>query len=142
VSKETDPERPLSAIGVQEVEEIARHLKEYNISLKSIHHTTKLRAVQTAEILQKYLHASLGMIETKGMNPKDDVRLFAEDISKTDNAMYVGHLPFMEKLVSYLVTGDDRKAVIKFQNAGLVKLQFSDEENYWYISGVLLPQPI
>ena len=142
VPKEEDSDRPLSTIGVQEVKEIAIRLKEYNISLKSIHHTNKLRAVQTAEILQKYLNTPQGIIETKGMNPNDNVRLFAKDIYRIDHAMYVGHLPFMEKLVSYLVTGDDGKTVFKFQNAGIVKLRFSDEEKYWYISGALLPQPI
>ena len=80
VPKEEDPDRPLSNIGVQEVEEIALRLKAYNICLKSIHHTNKLRAVQTAEILQKYLNTPQGIIEIKGMNPNDNVRLFAKNI--------------------------------------------------------------
>jgi phosphohistidine phosphatase len=141
VPKEEDPDRPLSTVGIQEVEEIASRIKEYSFSLQSIHHTNILRALQTAEILQKYLNAPEGMVETKGMNPNDNVLLFAKDIYKTDHAMYVGHLPFMEKLVSYLVTGDDGKIIFKFQNAGIVKLQFSDDGKYWYISGALMPQP-
>ena len=142
VPKEEDPDRPLSDIGDEEVEKIASGLKEYNISVNSIFHSNKLRAVQTAEILQKYLNALQGTNEMTGMNPNDDIRLFAENIDKVEDAMYVGHLPFMEKLVSFLITGDDSKGIFKFQNAGVVKLQYFNEEQSWFITGTLLPRPV
>ncbi len=140
VSKEEDPDRPLSDIGSEEVEKIASGLKEYNISVNSIFHSNKLRAVQTANILQRYINASQGTKEIAGMNPNDDVRLFAANIYKVEDAMYVGHLPFMEKLVSFLTTGDDSKGIFKFQNARVVKLQYFDEEESWFIIGSLLPR--
>jgi phosphohistidine phosphatase len=142
VPKEEDPDRPLSDIGAEEVEKIASGLKEYNIRLNSIFHSNKLRAVQTAEILQRYLNASQGTKKITGMNPIDDVRLFATNIDKVEDAMYVGHLPFMEKLISFLTTGDDSKGIFKFQKAGVVKLQYFDEEESWFITGTLLPRPV
>ena len=142
VSKEEDPDRPLSDIGSEEVEKIASGLKEYNISVNSIFHSNKLRAVQTAEILQKYLNALQGTNVMAGMNPNDDIRMFAANIDKVEDVMYVGHLPFMEKLVSFLTTGDDSKGIFKFQNAGVVKLQYFDEEESWFITGTLLPRPV
>jgi phosphohistidine phosphatase len=142
VSKEENPERPLSEIGAEEAEKIASKLKDYNIRLTSIFHTNKLRAVQTAEILQSYFNASQGTKEIAGMNPNDDVRLFAANIDKVDNAMYVGHLPFMEKLASFLTTGDDSQGIFKFQNAGVVKLQYFSDEESWFITGSFLPKPI
>ena len=142
VSKEEDPDRPLSDIGAEEVKKIAIQLKEYNPRLNSIYQTNKLRAVQTAEILQRYLNASQGTKEITGMNPNDDVQLFAAKIDKVKDAMYVGHLPFMEKLVSFLTTGDDSKGIVKFQNAGVVKLQYFDEKDSWFITGTLLPRPV
>lgn len=142
VPKEEDPNRPLSIIGVQEVEEIAAQLKNYCTNLEVIYHTSKSRAAQTAEIFQKHVNATEGMHKTEGMNPMDDVEFFARNSIKTDLALYVGHLPFMEKLAALLVTGDKEKTVFKFQNAGVVKLEYSDEKDYWFISGALLPRPI
>ena len=90
VSKEEDPDRPLSDIGSEEVEKIAIQLKEYNPRLNSIFHSNKLRAVQTAEILQRYLNASQGTKEITGMNPNDDVQLFAAKIDKVRRLLQIG----------------------------------------------------
>ena len=84
VPKEEDPDRPLSGVGVQQVEEVAAQLKEYNINLEAIFHTSKPRAIQTAEIIYIHVNAAQGMKEIEGMNPKDDVRLFAKNITKTN----------------------------------------------------------
>jgi len=121
---------------------MATQLKEYTPRLNCIFHSNKLRATQTAEIMQRYVHSIQGTKEIGGMNPNDDVQLFSVNIHKIDNAIYVGHLPFMEKLVSYLTTGDDCKSVFKFQNAGMVKVQYFDEEESWYITGAILPKPV
>ena len=142
VSKEENPDRPLSEIGSKEVKRMAIQLKEYTPRLNCIYHSNKLRAVQTAKIIKQYVQSSQGTKEISGMNPNDDVQLFSLNIHKIDNAMYVGHLPFMEKLVSFLTTGDDCKGIFKFQNAGIVKLQYFDEENSWFITGALLPKPV
>ncbi len=142
VAKEEDPNRPLSITGVREVEEIAAQLKNYCTDLEIIYHTSKSRAAQTAEILQRHVNAAKGIHETEGMNPTDDVHLFARNAIKTDRAMYVGHLPFMEKLVAFLVTGDEEKTVFKFQNTGVVRLEYSSEKDHWIISGALLPRPL
>ena len=83
-----------------------------------------------------------GIKEIPGLNPKDDVRSFTKNLSKVNNVMYVGHLPFMEKLVSLLVTGDENKKVIAFQNAGIIKLQYLEEEKHWVIAGALLPRAV
>lgn len=56
------------------------------------------------------------------MNPNDDVTYLASQITGPENVMLVGHLPFMERLVSYLVTGTAEKVVVKFQNGGIVCL--------------------
>jgi len=142
VPKEENPDRPLSDIGAKEVEEIATLLRENNVKVNIIFHSNKLRAVQTADIIQKHLNASQGIKEKPGMNPMDNVRLFAKEIEKNEDTMYVSHLPFLEKLISFLITGDEDKVVLKFQNAGVVKLQFSTEDYHWYITGTLLPKPI
>ena len=141
LSKEEDPNRPLSDIGIQEVKDIAKKLNEYDISLNEIFHSNKLRAKQTAEIFQQFLNPPSGIVEISGINPKDDVHSFAKNLSKTMDIMYVGHLPFMVRLVSFLITGDESKKVIVFQNAGIVTLRYIDEEG-WVIVGTLFPKAV
>jgi phosphohistidine phosphatase len=53
--------------------------------------------------------------------------------------MLVGHLPFMEKLTSYLVTGNADKTVFKFQNGGIVCLEEDVAKNSWFIKWTLMP---
>jgi len=49
--------------------------------------------------------------------------------------MYVGHLPHLEKAVSYLVAGDEKAGVVKFVNSGVVCVE-KDDSGYhigWYL---------
>ncbi|MCJ7772188.1 MAG: hypothetical protein MUP22_03525, partial [Desulfobacterales bacterium] len=39
-----------------------------------------------------------------------------------EDVMLVEHLPFMERLTAYLITGSFEKPVFKFQNIGIVCL--------------------
>ena len=75
-----------------------------------------------------------------GLNPHDDVAAFAATLSVRDNLMVVGHLPFMERLVSYLITGTPEKSVIRFRNGGIVCLEYNRMENTWAIRWVLTPE--
>jgi len=55
--------------------------------------------------------------------------------------MLVGHLPFMEKLVSYLVADSpDRPPVVRFQNGGIVCLGRDLKSDAWFIKWTLFPQ--
>ncbi len=105
--------------------------------MTKIVHSGKKRAGQTAVALQDALQAEAGMEEIPGINPLDDVKLFAETIDSESNLMVVGHLPFMEKLVSYLTTGSEDTLVYRFQNSGIVCLDH--EDNDWYITWTLNP---
>jgi len=120
-SKEEDPEQGLTNNGVSETEKMAELAKENEVTVECIKHSGKKRARQTAEIFASALNPSDGIQEIVGMNPLDDVGPFAKDLFKAD-IMLVGHLPFMEKLTSYLILGETEESVIKFQNSGIVCL--------------------
>ncbi len=53
--------------------------------------------------------------------------------------MYVGHLPFMERMASYLTTGNPDLKIFKFQNGGIVCLDKDENDQYWYIKWALMP---
>ncbi len=137
LSKDEDPDRGLSGKGKEQTALIAGVAKNYSITVKRIVHSGKKRAVQTATVLQESLLPDNSIEEIKGINPKDDVRLFAESISNRDNLMVVGHMPFMEKLVSYLTTGSETNKIYKFQNSGIICLD--QEDGKWFIKWTLNP---
>jgi phosphohistidine phosphatase len=118
VPEEVDSNRPLSAEGRKEVERIAAHLRKVGLAVRKVCHSGKTRARETAQIYAEYLGDGT-LSEVSGMSPNDDVTRFAAGL-KEDDTMYVGHLPHLGKLVSYLVAGNENAGVVKFVNGGVV----------------------
>ena len=123
LSKEIDSDRPLSDEGRKAVERVAVHLRRTGVAVKRIYHSGKTRARQTAELFVKEIGFSR-VVELPGMKPNDDVAEFAEGLE--EDAMYVGHLPFMGKLVSYLTTGGEDTGVVAFSCGGVVCVGHDD----------------
>jgi phosphohistidine phosphatase len=53
--------------------------------------------------------------------------------------MLVGHLPFMERMTSFLITGSMEMPVFKFQNSGIVCLDKYPATPFWVIKWTLMP---
>jgi len=138
LSKDKDPEKGLSDIGKEETLRIADVAKHYAIPVAKIVHSGKKRARETAIAFQEALQTETDVEEIPGINPKDDVKAFADSIDSSANILVVGHLPFMEKLVSYLTTGSEDIGVYRFQNSGIVCLEEVDSD--WRVTWTLNPQ--
>ena len=137
VSKDIDENRPLSEEGIIETRAIAKNLAKNNLLLSQIYHSGKTRTAQTAEIIATELGLStIDVID--GLNPDDDIKSFAQTrlTSDTTDAMFVGHLPHLNKLVSYLLNGDDAANCITFQNSAVVCIDTDDDGSslLWYIT--------
>lgn len=134
LSKADNPERPLSEDGVRQTEMIAQQLLRANINISNIFHSGKLRAQQTAGIIASVLSIST-MDAVDHLSPNDDTGLIKAQLN-IDQAMYVGHLPHLEKLVSGLVAGHESPAIMKFQNSAVVCLQQQDGLYHiaWYLT--------
>ncbi len=139
LAKEIDPEQGLSGEGISEVQRIADVAGGYGVRVSRIMHSTKKRARQTAEILASVLQPREGVSEVAGLKPMDDPAAFAETIDGAADVMLVGHLPFMAKMTSWLITGDIEKQVFKFQNGGIVCLEEDSERRSWFIKWTLMP---
>ncbi|MEJ2655878.1 MAG: phosphohistidine phosphatase SixA [Desulfobacterales bacterium] len=137
--KDQDPQKGLSQEGIQETERIAKVAKEYAVCVSKIAHSGKTRARQTAEIFEAALNPTGGIHERGGLNPMDDVTVFADTIDSAEDIMLVGHLPFMERLAAYLITGSLEKPVFKFQNSGIVCLDKDSATESWAIKWTLMP---
>jgi len=137
--KDQDPDQGLSQEGTTETERIANLAQDYGVNVSQIRHSVKTRARQTAEILARALKPQNDIQEVSGIKPMDDVAAYAAKIDPDENIMLVGHLPFMERITSYLITGQIDQPVIKFQNSGIVCLDKDPETQSWVIKWTLMP---
>jgi phosphohistidine phosphatase len=137
--KDVDPDQGLSEKGVAETERIADVAKNYHINVGQILHSVKTRARKTADILASALNPAESVKEVEGLKPMDDVAAFAASLNPDTNTLLVGHLPFMERMTAYLVTGSIDKPVFKFQNSGIVCLDKDPETGSWVIVWTLMP---
>lgn len=140
LTKEEDPEQGLSGEGIADTERIAAVAKGYGVRVSCIAHSGKKRARQTAEIFAAALSPERGVQERSGLNPLDDVLPLADALDSREDLMLVGHLPFMERLTSHLITGSGERLVFKFQNGGIVCLDKDPDKPSWFIKWALMPK--
>lgn len=138
-SKDVDPQRGLTREGSTEVARVAEMLANAGVSVDVIRHSGKARAAQSADIFAELLLPKEGVESRTGIDPLDDVELFAVELPTERDEMYVGHLPFMERIVSYLITGDAQGRVVAFQNGGVVRLDWDAEAKRWVIGWTVFP---
>jgi phosphohistidine phosphatase len=137
--KDQDPDQGLSEEGKVETEMIAKTAKDKGITVSQIRHSVKSRARQTAEILARALSPNRGVQEMSGIKPMDDVAEAAAGLDPAEDIMLVGHLPFMERMTAFLVTGSIDKPIFKFQNSGIVCLDKEPDSQSWVIRWALMP---
>ena len=133
-SKDVDQSRPLSDDGKYLVAKVASRLKDQNIVIGKIHHSGKLRALQTAQIFSEILEVS-AISEMSGLNPNDEARKIIDQL-KEDAVMYVGHLPNIQKIVSGIITRGGSDPVVKFQNSAVACIEIDQGQGClkWFIT--------
>lgn len=140
LTHEEDPERGISETGRAETLRIAEVAKGYRVNVSQIQHSGKKRARETAEIFARELEPGSGIDAVDGLNPMDDIQPVAVSLDPTSNLMMVGHLPHLERLASWITTGQEDHAVFRFQNSGIVCLDRSEDSDLWHIKWTLMPK--
>lgn len=142
-TKEEDPERPLNNEGKKDMEKAAMFLKKMNIKVDTIIHSEKLRAKESAEILLNGVNSINGLKEVPELLPEDNIMPISIFINQVENdLMLVGHLPYMNKLSSMLVTGNEENNIIKFQQGAIVCLEKGNELNKFRLKWMISPDII
>lgn len=135
--KETDPNRPLTGKGKKDVSRMAKFLKEKGIRVIATWHSEKLRAIQTAQILGKAV--AVEIVKQGGLAPNDPVDKWLEELNtRVKDVMIVGHLPFLQRLASLLLVGDESSWLITFRPGGVVCLE--REEEKWSLVWMMPPE--
>ncbi|MFQ5771544.1 MAG: phosphohistidine phosphatase SixA [bacterium] len=140
-TKEEDPARPLSERGKQEVEAVANWAAQAGIQVEGIWHSGKRRAEETANIFAIKLNLENKVLSGSGLAPLDAVEPMAKALAQEQKALLlVSHLPFLNRLASYLLIHDPEKTVVRFRMGGLVGL--SEESGNWSVSLIVSPEVI
>ena len=138
MAKVDDPRRPLTPEGAEAVERIGAWACDASVCVQQILHSGKLRAEQTAQILANHLKPAGGFIDVSGLGPNDDVEPLGRTAgTELAGSLLVGHLPFLSRLVGFLIIGNPEIQVVRFCNGGIVCLR--KEEGSWSINWVMTP---
>ncbi len=131
LTKEENPERPLSEVGRTNVELVARAAAALGIRVDCIYHSEKLRSLQTAERFGEYLKAPIQF--QPGLVGTEPVRPCYRWLTNLDHesVMVVGHLPLLGKITSLLVSGSADDQIVAFRNAGVVNID--DDQLQWIL---------
>ena len=116
------------------------------VSLDLVVHSGKLRAEQTAGMLAEAVGATNRVQSRTGLSPKDPVRPVADwlrgvpgEAAKGQVAV-VGHLPFLDRLASLLVAGDQTAQIVVFRMGGLVRLVPKPGRDGYSVDWALTPE--
>ena len=140
MTKDEDPERPLSPKGQKDVASMATFLQRAGISASRVMHSGKLRALQTAEILSAALAADAVPEIVDIINPNDTPGSFAWQMdARMDDTLVVGHLPFMAKLVTHLLTSDGGEPLVDYRPGSIVCLEH-EEDHVWHLAWMIRPE--
>ncbi len=140
VQSDADPARPLSATGQRDVERLAAFFTRQDIDISRIFHSGKLRAQQTAEIIASRLSPDVRVEARSGLDPNDAPAPVAHDLAQTaEDTLVVSHLPFLGKLASRLVTGQEALGIVAFQPGTVVCLE-RREAGAWTVCWMMTPR--
>lgn len=140
VDKSVDPDRPLSAQGEKDVSCVASVLAGAGETPNIIVHSAKTRARQTAEIFGTALGAKAGTHEICGIAPLDSVTDFAARVPEfAEDTMVCGHQPFMGRLVSHLLAGNEELPLVQYSPGSVACLERGSGAD-WVLCWLLRPE--
>ena len=145
VTEMENPQRPLSEEGHEEVKRVAKFLLGIPVMIDSIWHSPKARSKQTAEHVAQTLKLGNVCQEINGIQPGDSIECVLGKVDEfsiekpNGKLMIVGHLPSIQKLTDFLLTGSDTKDLFEFFPATVVALQKTGEKS-WRCDWVINPE--
>jgi phosphohistidine phosphatase len=141
--KTEDPERHLSMEGISESERVLKFIKKCSIEVDSVIHSGKARAEETGGIFLKEVKSKNGLVQKNGLNPNDNAEDIYEFILQEKlDFMFVGHLPFMNRLCSIMICGNENMNTVRFKNSCIVCLSKEDTEDFFTLNWAVNPEII
>jgi phosphohistidine phosphatase len=136
-----DPERPLTAKGVQKTRAAALGLKELGLKPDVLITSPYVRAAQTAEIFAEALGFPTAKVRvTDALKPPSNPADFIRELShlKAKEAMCFGHAPHLDQLIAQMVGA--RGAFTELKKAGVACLEHTGTQSAWRLISILSPK--
>lgn len=136
---EVDAARRLTHKGVADVRKMAEFLKSLAIAVGEVWHSDKQRAVQTAELLAAQITVTGQVREVAGLHPNDaSAPIRAAIAGAGGDLLIVGHLPFLSKLGSALLSGNNGDDFLTLPTAAIACLK-GDADGPWRLAWLVNP---
>lgn len=136
-----DPERPLTAKGVQKTRAAALGLKELGVKPDVFITSPYVRAAQTAEIFAEALGFPTEKVRvTEALKSTANPADFVKEVSrlKVKEVMCFGHAPHLDQLMAQLVGA--RGVFTELKKAGVASLEHAGTHNAWHLRWILTPK--
>lgn len=120
-NRSSDFERQLTPKGIEDIKLLADFFKSRkNLKIANVWHSPLVRAKETAEVFCEAMDISPKMKETDLITPGGSAHKLVETLqNENENTLLVSHNPFLESLMSYLLTGDPRGVTIEAKKSSL-----------------------
>lgn len=133
LSKEEDPEQPLTLKGKEQIGISAEAMRKMGIRLDAVISSTKKRSLQTARIVAETLGFPADKIietdQAKPTVPPQETIDFLRRFSDQQAVLVAGHLPSLAEVASFLLT-DGSKAAIHFERGGIARIDVEELPNH------------
>lgn len=141
-----DDNRHLTENGKEEVESVGRFLSSIGAQPEYIFHSNKARSIESAMRISKTYGNNVKLELEKGIGPEGDIFNIIDILTLAKYcAVIVGHIPFIERLTSYLLFQDPQRNLFDFDTGSVVCLKnirevdFERVANGWRIEWFLKP---
>ncbi|PLX74065.1 MAG: phosphohistidine phosphatase SixA [Desulfuromonas sp.] len=141
LSKQDDPERPLSREGVEQIKWTAKAVHRLGLNFDLVICSPKRRAHQTAALVcEKIRYPYSDIRELDVVLPDHEPKELLKHLDRFDgeNLLIVGHLPHLSRLTSRLLGRDGD--TVRFENGGLLCIELLPEGNL--LTSMLTPDQL
>ncbi|MDX9974608.1 MAG: phosphohistidine phosphatase SixA [FCB group bacterium] len=137
---EADADRRLTAAGIRDIELIGQFLERLACNVPLVIHSSRTRARETAERVARHIGPEAKIEEAPALGPRDSAAPWNERLRGYDHDVaLIGHMPFLSRLGSLLLTGTEDDAMIAFEKSAVACL-VCDEVRCWRLAWMVPPE--
>lgn len=136
-----DDNRVLTEIGIRQIEYISKILVQKKLNIKTIYHSEKKRALQTAKILQGQFAPQASTVVLKELLPNSrPVEFVNYAMGLSNDSLVVGHLPHIYELCFELLSMNNTTKLGNFKfNPGTTIILKTDDSVFWEFDELIEP---
>ncbi|MEO7402632.1 MAG: histidine phosphatase family protein [Burkholderiales bacterium] len=138
LTAEENPRRPINTKGREQATRLGTRLRALGVSPTRILHSDKLWTIETAQCIA----AQLGIAERAKqaaypINTEDPIAPFIAEIATTQgDLMMCGHVEFLIRAASHLVSGDETTRVVEFKPGNGTMVCIEGAGSTWAITAM------